>query len=172
MRVLLVSANTATTPYPVYPIGCSMIAAALINAGHEVCQFDYLKQDNSLDALSQSIEEFSPELIGISIRNIDNVNLLNEQCYIESVKDIVKKIREVTYAKVVLGGPGFSLIPDFILKETSADYGIIGEGESLMVDFTNNAANKTYPAEPLVGPETRHFGKDIPSAKYDDRLME
>ena len=83
MRVLLVSANVASSPYAVYPLGMSMVAGSLRNAGHEVQQFDFLHSDMSLDALAAAIKESAPGIIGISIRNIDNVNLLNEKRYIE-----------------------------------------------------------------------------------------
>ena len=92
MKILLISSNTTTSPYPIYPLGVSIIAAALTNAGHEVRQFDILQHEDFLNALGQEIERFKPGLIGISIRNIDNVNLMNEQYYIETVKTIVKKI--------------------------------------------------------------------------------
>ncbi len=172
MRILLISSNIAMSPYPVYPLGVSMIAGALTTAGHEVRQFDFLQQNKSMDAIAQEIKQFNPELIGISVRNIDNVNLMNEQYYIEVVKNIVEKIREVSGSKVIMGGAGFSLIPGLILVETGADYGIVGEGESLAVSFANNAARGIYPAERLIGPETRLSGAEIPSAKYDEQLME
>lgn len=172
MKILLISSNITTSPYPLYPLGLSMVAAALESAGHEVMQFDFLHQDNSLDAVGKVIGSFQPELIGISVRNIDNVNLMNEQYYIETVKDIVKKIREVSNVKIILGGAGFSLIPNLILQETGADFGIIGEGESLMVNFANDADRGIYPGERLIGPETRLFGAEIPSAKYDEQLLQ
>ena len=172
MKILLISSNIAMTPYPIYPLGVSMIAAALTAARHEVRQFDFLQQKNSMDVLGQDIKRFGPELIGISVRNIDNVNLMNEQYYIEIVKNIVKKIREVSNVKVILGGAGFSLIPDLILKETGADYGIIGEGESLIVNFVNNAAKGIYPKKRLIMSKTRLSGIKITSAKYDEQLME
>jgi lipid biosynthesis B12-binding/radical SAM protein len=171
MKIALVSSNTAVTPYPTYPLGLSMIASALTNAGHEVCQVDFLEKKNSLEALAQEIRTFGPELIGISIRNIDNVNLVSEQYYIGVVKDIVKKIREVSAAKIILGGAGFSLVPDLILRETEADYGIVGEGEVLIVDFAGNAAKGIYPEERLIHAPTGLSGTAIPSALYDERLM-
>lgn len=172
MRILLISSNITMSPYPVYPLGVSMIAGALTAAGHEVRQFDFLQQNKSMDAIAQEIKQFNPELIGISVRNIDNVNFMNKQYYIEVVKNIVEKIREVSRSKVIMGGAGFSLIPELILEETGADYGIVGEGESLVVNFADNAARGIYPAERLIGPETRLFGTEIPSAKYDEQLME
>ena len=46
MRVLLVSANVACSPYAVYPLGMGMIAGSLRNAGHEVSEttFDAVNQ--------------------------------------------------------------------------------------------------------------------------------
>jgi lipid biosynthesis B12-binding/radical SAM protein len=171
MKILLISSNITMSPYPLYPLGLSMVASALAGAGHEVRQFDFLQQNISLEALAQEIREFGPGLIGISVRNIDNVNLMNEQYYIETVKDIVKRAKEVSEAKVILGGAGFSLVPDLILKETGADYGIVGEGERLAVDFAANAAAGIYPEEKLIGPEIRLNGAEIVSARYDEELM-
>ncbi|MBI3377219.1 MAG: lipid biosynthesis B12-binding/radical SAM protein [Nitrospirae bacterium] len=167
----MISSNITMSPYPIYPLGLSMIASALAGAGHEVRQFDFLQQNNSLDALAQEIGAFGPGLIGISVRNIDNVNFMNEQYYIDIVKEIVKKAKEVSEVKVILGGAGFSLVPELILKETGADYGIVGEGERLAINFADNAAAGIYPEERLIGPEIRLTGAEIVSARYDDELM-
>jgi lipid biosynthesis B12-binding/radical SAM protein len=172
MKILLISANVTLSPYPIYPLGVSMIAAALTRAGHEVLQVDFLHQNTSVEAIAREVRQVKPDLIGISVRNIDNVNLMNEQYYIQNVKNIVSKIREVSGVKVILGGAGFSLIPDLILRETGADYGIIGEGEVLVVDFANNAAKGLFPNERLIGPAPRLPGEKITSALYDEQLLE
>jgi lipid biosynthesis B12-binding/radical SAM protein len=172
MKVLLISANITVSPYPVYPLGLSVVAYALTRAGHEVRQYDALQEDNSLDALEKELEQFKPGLVGISVRNIDNVNLMNEQYYIENVKNIVAKVKSVSPVNVVLGGAGFSLIPDLILKETGADYGIVGEAESLVVEFAERAARGEYPAERIVGPGQKLVQDEIAAALYDDRVME
>jgi lipid biosynthesis B12-binding/radical SAM protein len=172
MKVLLISANVTLSPYPIYPLGVSMVAAALTKAGHTVQQADFLQQNTSLEAIRREVELFKPALVGISVRNIDNVNLLNEKYYIQNVKNIVSAVREVTDVKVLLGGAGFSLIPYLILKETCADYGIIGEGEVLAVDFANNAELGIYPTERLIGPASRLPGGQIKSALYDEQLIE
>jgi lipid biosynthesis B12-binding/radical SAM protein len=172
MKVLLISANVTLSPYPIYPLGVSIIAAVLTKAGHTVKQADFLQQSNSLEAIGREVREFGPDLVGISVRNIDNVNLMHEQYYIQNVKNIVSTVRGASNAKVLLGGAGFSLIPELILKETGADYGIIGEGEILAVEFANDAANGIYPQEPLIGSVTRLTSAEIGSALYDERLLE
>src|SRR5450756_2825599 len=104
MKVLLISANVTLSPYPLYPLGVSVIAAVLTKAGHEVRQADLLQQNTSLEAIGREVQEFGPDLVGISVRNIDNVNLLHEQYYIQNVKNLVTTVRGVSKAKVLLGG--------------------------------------------------------------------
>ena len=172
MKVMLISANVNISPYPVYPLGVSLVAAALKRAGHEVLQTDFLTLESSLEAVGREVASFAPELVGISVRNIDNTNLVHEQYYISDVKNLVETVRSISPAKILLGGAGFSLIPDLILKETGADYGIVGEGEVMATEFVNNAARGIYPEDPLIGPAPRVCGADIGSALYDERLLE
>ncbi len=172
MRVLLICANVARSPYAVYPLGMGMIAGSLRNAGHEVQQFDFLQSDMSLDALGAAIKESGAGIIGISIRNIDNVNLLNEKRYIEVLGNIMERIRQETDAPVVLGGSGFSITPEAILREAGADYGIVGEGESLMAEFVANAARGVYPEDRCIRASSLLDGGEIRSPDYDSRLME
>ena len=172
MKVLLISANVTLSPYPIYPLGVSMVAAALTKAGHTVRQADFLLQNSSLEAIGNEVEQFAPDLVGISVRNIDNVNLMNEQYYIQNVRNIVSTIKKITDVKILLGGAGFSLIPELILRETGADYGIVGEGELLAVEFADNAEQGIYPGERLVGPASHLPGKSIKSALYDEQLVE
>ncbi|MCX5701021.1 MAG: lipid biosynthesis B12-binding/radical SAM protein [Candidatus Omnitrophica bacterium] len=172
MKVFLISSNIASTPYSVYPLGLSMVAASIKDAGHSVRQFDFLASNRSIEELANQIKDFSPELIGISIRNIDNVNLLNEQRYLDAVKKIIQEIRLISKARIVLGGSGFSIMPEIILNELAADYGIMGEGESLILDFINNASKGEYPLERILKGSPKLSGLGIPSACYDKSIME
>jgi lipid biosynthesis B12-binding/radical SAM protein len=172
MRILLISANAASTPYSVYPLGMSMVAASLCDAGHEVQQSDLIQSDMSMDAIADAVRQYVPEMIGISIRNIDNVNLLNQKRYIEVVGDMVQRIREETEVPVILGGSGFSIMPEAILRKTGADYGVVGEGEASMLEFVENAARGVFPEERCIKAPPMLRGGEIPTPKYDDRLME
>ena len=171
MKILLISSNLASTPYFVYPLGLSMVAAALRKAGHDVVQFDFLQRDKSLDALSEVVENNTPDIVGISIRNIDNVNTLNEQCYVDDAYGIVERIRQISNSVIVLGGSGFSIMPEAILNKVKADYGIVGEGEALMVNFANDAAQGVYPKERCVHATAKLAGETIPSPYYDPDIL-
>jgi B12 binding domain len=72
MRVLLISANTEQTNILPLPLGLNCIAVATRNAGHDVRFLDLLTEKNIKKALNLTIKSFKPEIIGISIRNIDD----------------------------------------------------------------------------------------------------
>lgn len=172
VRTLLISANVASSPYPVYPLGLSMIASALEQMGCDVSQFDFLQSGASLDAVAAAVKRATPDIVGISLRNIDNTNMLNEQKYVPVVRDIIKTIRAHSDCCVVIGGSGFSIMPEVILDEVGADYGIVGEGERLIVEFVQNYIRGELPKQRCIRSEPSLMGLDIPSARYDRELMQ
>ena len=123
MNILLISANTARSPYPVFPIGLGIIAGVLRRAGHAVTLFDLLQHNGAVDAAAAAARAGRPQLVGISIRNIDNVNILNEQRYVDTVRRLVSAVRAESDAVILLGGCGFSIMPERILEAVGADYG-------------------------------------------------
>ena len=57
------------------PLGLAFVAAASRRAGHDVRLLNLMFEGNTESALQDSIEEFRPEVIGISVRNIDDQNM-------------------------------------------------------------------------------------------------
>ncbi len=171
MKVLLVSGNTAESPYPVYPLGLSIVARALRRKGHVVSLFDFLQQECSLDRLTERLKDFRPEAVGISIRNIDNVNLVHEQRYLDGVRAIVSTIRAVDPVPVVVGGCGFSLMPEQILAYVHADYGIQGEGEEAFDRLLQRLARGETPPERVIRTAPAMPGAEIGGADYDPDLL-
>ena len=76
MKVLLISANTETINMPIIPVGLGAIAAATLNAGHDVNLIDLMSVDDARLAVKEAIGEFEPDVVGISVRNIDDQNFL------------------------------------------------------------------------------------------------
>lgn len=171
MKVLLISANVATSPYPVYPIGMSMVAAALKEAGHVVSMFDFLQNGQSYEKVEEKVKAEQPEVIGISIRNVDNVNSAHEERYIDAVAKMVESIKTMSASPVILGGSGFSVMPDEVFRKVGADYGIVGEGEQLMCSFVEAVAKGELPANPILRAPLQMVDRAIPSAFYDSDLM-
>ncbi len=173
MKVHLISANVAATPYPVYPIGISVLARVLRDAGHDVKQSDFFHLEKSLDSIDNTVRAYLPDLIGISLRNVDSVNMLSEQLYVEAVGQMIERIRKYTDVKIILGGSGFSMMPEAILKVTGADYGIVGEGEKAIVEFVNNASKGIYPGKgTIICPVQDLIGRQILAADYDQTILD
>ena len=127
-RCLLISANRMVAPYPVYPIGIAHLTGALIARGHSVRHIDILA-DDGFEPLRRLLEEERFDVIGISIRNIDTVDSSTPDSLIADVVTAIGYVRELSKAPIVLGGPGFSIMPQVLLDFLQADYGIVGEGE-------------------------------------------
>jgi len=130
-KIALLSANPAKFPFPVYPLGMGYVAGACAEAGHEVVQLDVQVED--LDRTLDRLKEFDPDFIGLSIRNIDNCDSANFASYIDYYCDLIRKIRSVGDRPIILGGSGFSLYAEAMMRRTGADYGVIGEGEQTLV---------------------------------------
>lgn len=137
MKILLVSPNTLTIPYPVYPIGLDYVAGS-VSPEHEVQIADL--NVVSLAKLEELLFDFSPDIIGLSCRNIDNTEAGESRYFISEYKNLVSRLRACSKAVIVCGGSGFTIMPEQILSALGADYGIIGEGErfGLVVEAIKN----------------------------------
>ena len=129
MRVLLISANTEKIHMPTLPLGLACVASATQKAGYDVAMVDLMVEKDTRSALKEAIEGFSPDIIGISVRNIDDQNMENPIFLLDPVKEIVAGCRSLSGARIVLGGAGYSLFPESALSFLGADLGIQGEGE-------------------------------------------
>ncbi len=169
MKVLLISANTLRVPYPVYPLGLDYVAGCL-DSRYQTKIVD-LNDFSSPEILEAMIRDFSPDIAGISIRNIDNTDVINCRSFLPEYQNLVNQIRKNSKARIILGGSGFTIFPVEFMQALDADYGIVGEGErlSLLLDALEKNAdinsipgvltkNKTEIAyEPYKGVVRRYF---------------
>jgi len=141
MRVLLISANTETINMPVLPLGMAFVARAAEDAGHEVSQINLMAESEALKTLAGRIQKIQPDIIGMSVRNIDDQISLQPRFLLDPVKAIVSTCRENSEAKIVLGGAGYSIFPGHALTYLAADMGIQGEGEQSFVTLLDRLKN-------------------------------
>lgn len=139
-RVLLVNTNRYDQPYPVYPLSVAYLQASLRAAGHECRIWDALSAKATLEEM---IADFSPDHVGISVRNVDNVQAHNPRSFIHDLLDYCRRVRAATTATLVLGGSGFSVFPRELLALTQADFGIAGEGERALVELVDALRDST-----------------------------
>ncbi len=130
MKVLLISVNTYPVNMPTLPLGLACVAAATQRAGHQVKLIDLTSPESWPAVLERSVGDFQPDMVGISVRNIDDQARPATQFLLARVKQVVDKCRTLTRAPVVTGGAGYSIYPESVLAYLGADMGIRGEGES------------------------------------------
>ena len=173
-RIFLISANLSTDPYPVYPLGMAVVASALKNAGHDVVQADLLEAGACFQGIRQALEQDPPDYIGISLRNLDNVDSFTsaQEWYLDSVKLLIDQVRAVCRVPVILGGPGFSLMPDEILDYTGADYGVSGEGERAGCDLLDALNAGLKPQRVVDGHNRPLDGCQIRSPLWEKKLVD
>jgi radical SAM superfamily enzyme YgiQ (UPF0313 family) len=129
MHVLLISANTERINMPTLPMGLGCVAAALEAAGHSVRFLDLMAVPQWQPMLREALSRRSPDIIGISIRNIDDQVSAAPRFLLEQARQVVAFCRANAAAPTVLGGAGYSIFPERVLDYTGADMGIQGEGE-------------------------------------------
>jgi len=127
LRILLINPNTMKNP-PVIPIGLEYLASALEKHNHEVNILDLCFRSSPIIDLKKLLETENYDLVGLTIRNIDSCIYFNNEFYLPEFKNLVDFIKGYEIP-VVLGGSGFSAMPNEILEYLQADYGIIGPGE-------------------------------------------
>ncbi len=129
MKVLLISTNKLQTPYAVYPIGLDYVVGA-ISPSHDVRVLDLCHRGGN-DCVGEEIRDFQPDVVGLSLRNIDNSEVNNPEPYYEDYRDIVARIRQNSQAPIVLGGAGFNIMPDRFMEALQTEYGVVGDGGRL-----------------------------------------
>lgn len=142
MKVLLISANTEQINMPVLPLGMACIAAAVQGAGHDVKTVNLMMQQNTRMLLKDAVEGFDPEVLGISVRNIDDQMMEPAGFLLDPVKAVIAECRSLSKAPIVLGGAGYSIFPRSALDFLKADMGIQGEGEAAFVALLERLERK------------------------------
>ncbi|MGE5567421.1 MAG: B12-binding domain-containing radical SAM protein [Rhodospirillales bacterium] len=146
MKVLLVSANTETMNMLTLPLGAACVAAAAQDAGHETRLLDLAFEPDPQQAIADAAADLQPDVIGISVRNIDDQQMERPRFLLAAVRDVVAACRAASPAPVVLGGAGFSIFPESVLRYLGADLGIQGEGEAPFVALLEQIGRGADPA--------------------------
>ena len=140
-RVLLVSANRERQPYPVVPNGLACIASALDAAGHNVRFVDLCFESDPIAAVSRAAKEMAPDVVGVSVRNIDNSDAIALRHYTPEAKAVFGALRlAVPHAKVIAGGAAFGVAPEALFRNFGVDYAVAGDGERASVTLVDALA--------------------------------
>ncbi len=150
-RVLLVSTNRERQPYPVVPNGLACIASALDDAGHTVSFLDLCFAADPVASARRAAVEFRPDVIGVSVRNIDNSDAIALRHYTPEAREVLHSLRRASpEAKVIAGGAAFGVAPEALFRDLGVDYAVAGDGERASVALVD-ALSSGRPIEALPG---------------------
>jgi anaerobic magnesium-protoporphyrin IX monomethyl ester cyclase len=150
-RVLLVSTNRERQPYPVVPNGPACVASALDAAGHRVEFLDLCFAKNAVSTARDAARAFRPDVIGVSVRNIDNSDAIALRHYTPEARDVLHALREAApSAKVIAGGAAFGVAPEALFRDLGVDYAVAGDGERASVALIDALCSNS-PIEALPG---------------------
>jgi radical SAM superfamily enzyme YgiQ (UPF0313 family) len=150
-RVLLVSTNRERQPYPVVPNGLACVASALDGAGHRVRFLDLCFASNPVASAKSAAAEFKPDIIGVSVRNIDNSDAIALRHYTPEARSVLQALRRAAPgAKVIAGGAAFGVAPEALFRDLGVDYAVAGDGERASVALVDALSSGT-PIEALPG---------------------
>jgi anaerobic magnesium-protoporphyrin IX monomethyl ester cyclase len=123
------------------PMGLIYISAKLKKAGHETKIHDCGSDYKDLNRLKNTIKNWKPDFIGISI-------IITE---LEQTKNIMTIIREIMPdVPVTFGGPWPSANPEESIDTFGADFVVIGEGELVFPELIDTN-NKKLPIDSIAG---------------------
>jgi len=129
-RVLLVSTNRERQPMPVLPNGLACVASALDAAGHAVRVADLCFARDPVAAARQAAGAFRPDVVGVSVRNIDNSDSIALRHYTPEAAEVLGALRAAAPGATVLaGGAAFGVAPESLFRELGVDYAVAGDGE-------------------------------------------
>jgi anaerobic magnesium-protoporphyrin IX monomethyl ester cyclase len=150
-RVLLVSTNRERQPYPVVPNGLACVASALDAAGHRVRFLDLCFASDPVVSARRAAADFKPDIIGVSVRNIDNSDAIALRHYTPEARTVLHALRQAApAAKVIAGGAAFGVAPEALFRDLGVDYAVAGDGERASVALVN-ALSSSSPIEALPG---------------------
>jgi radical SAM superfamily enzyme YgiQ (UPF0313 family) len=139
---MLTLINTNTMQPAIAPVGLDYIAGAVKQAGIEVEIVDLCLAENPDATLRDYFAGHNPELVGLSFRNVDDCFWPSCQWFVPKLSELVRSLKTVTAAPIVLGGVGFSIFAEQIVKHTGADFGVCGDGEQAIVALANELRGK------------------------------
>lgn len=131
----MVNTNRLRSPQCVVPLGLCQVAAAAEAAGHTVELLDLCFERSPRRSIRRAVHDFAPDVIALSIRNLDNSDAIFPESYLDDLTSLVDVFRDCHSGPIVIGGPGASVAPTNLMSRLGSDYAFVGEGETSFPRF-------------------------------------
>ncbi len=133
MHIALINTNRITPP--IAPIGIEYLAETLTYAGYEPNILDLCWEENWQGAMDRFFQGNEYAIAGFTIRNTDDCVFSTRHSFLSDIFEMIDYAKGLTNGLIVLGGVGFSTMPDLILDACGADAGVTGSGEDALLDL-------------------------------------
>jgi B12 binding protein len=137
MRILLISSNrhdrfAGSLPIRPTPLGLAILLGALRETRHVVHFLDLMFVRTPQPAIRTAIRETSPDLIGISVQNLDAIGgrripAQRIRSFLLDIRMWIDTCRQESQAPIVLGGPAVSLLPREAFALWEPDFILAGD---------------------------------------------
>jgi hypothetical protein len=142
MRILLIATNRhnrwmSKDEVRPLPIGLAYVAAYIDSQRHPLRIMDLMFSDDYLEDVDQAIHEFNPQLVGLSIRNLDNGSCVDPQSALPVTREVIQRVRSCSTAAIVCGGPAFSVLPQECFQYLEPDIGLVGDAAETFAELVD-----------------------------------
>jgi len=136
MRILLINTNRLRDPIPVIPIGVCAVASALEAAGHQVEVLDLCFSLTPARTVRRAIPRFRPDIVGVTIRNIDTGSGYRPEFLIGRIRrEVIEPCKRAFNGPIVIGGAAAGINGPELLAYFDLPYAVQGDGEAAMIEF-------------------------------------
>jgi len=127
---------------PIFPIGLSYIITAVRNkTDFQIKALDLNICQQPYKELISTLSIYEPDICGLSIRNIDNVDYDSYTFFLDEVNFLTGILKQFCNC-IIAGGAGFSIFGNEIMKKNhDIDFGVRLEGEETFVELLNKLEN-------------------------------
>ncbi|MCR4288487.1 MAG: B12-binding domain-containing radical SAM protein [Deltaproteobacteria bacterium] len=109
------------------PFNVGYLASALERQGHIVGLFDGTLHNAGEEDYLAAVESFRPDLIGISVFSRGH----------GKAKRLIAALKRRCDVQTVIGGPQVTAMPEAVIEDIGADFGVIGEGEETICELAS-----------------------------------
>lgn len=139
-KILLVQSSLGRKePGVTFPIALASVAAQLTEK-YDVKAFDMNLSASPAGDLARVLTHFKPDVIALSLRNIDTTNIFDPHVHYNGFLETIRILRgSCRNIPLVVGGSGFSLFPEQIMRDNPAiDFGVYLDGERTFPSLLDN----------------------------------
>jgi len=170
MQILLISSNrhdrfVGSVRIRPIPLGLAILMGALRESRHEVRLVDLMFTLAPRQAIRRAIAESSPDLIGISVRNLDAIGrrrvprpVGGVHSFLPDIRTWIRTCRQYSQAPIVLGGPAVSLLPRDAFEALEPDFLLAGDASRTLPELAERV-DREAPWEDLPGLVFREGGE-------------